>query len=418
MEKRTHADYSEAGRKRRQMNILIVEDSGTKLAKIRKCLDGVGFDAVVEKGNVADALQWLNQHKCDLLILDLQVPLRKDERPQQTGGQELLRKILRKDSNANIPAHVLGLTAHQNLQRSCRSIFESEGWVIVHYDPSKSDWEVSVQNTVSRLVHSAANEVRRKRLVLPLHGIRTFAAWHLTMADVCAEENWVCPTHRWWYGWFSLFHFLSPFSRFAKIKWFREQYSMAMREYVAICSTDQPPCVVAHSFGTFILGNALLRYRDIRVDRVVLCGSILPIQFPWDELIANGQVSEVLNEVGKEDRWPTICSFIIPGSGASGRVGFTRKHKSLLQEFHNLSHSEYFDAGQIRSRWIPFLRTKGESIKFQGAQYVERPSGDHPILTWILSPVVFVILIVVLFGLLVVTVKALNLLLDLVWSWI
>ena len=192
---------------------------------------------------------------------------------------------------------------------------------------------------------------------------------------------------------------------------------MAMREYGAISFADRPPSVVAHSFGTFILGNALLRYRDIRVDKVILCGSILPMQFPWDELISNGQVSEVLNDVGTEDRWPTICSFVVPGTGASGRVGFIRKHSRLRQEFHNLSHSEYFDAGQIRSRWIPFLKSGDVFIDGRRDQLVERPASDHPFWAWLLCPVMYLILVVSLIGLFVATVKLANLLIDFILKW-
>ena len=58
------------------------------------------------------------------------------------------------------------------------------------------------------------------------------------------------------------------------------------------------PSVIAHSFATYLLGNALLHYPYLRFNRVLLCGSILPPSFPWDAIIDRGQVQAVRNEYG------------------------------------------------------------------------------------------------------------------------
>lgn len=67
--------------------------------------------------------------------------------------------------------------------------------------------------------------------------------------------------------------------------------------------SSERPSIVAHSFGTYIFGNALMRYPFLRFNKVLLCGSILPADFPWDVLVDRGQVQAVRNEHGARDTW-------------------------------------------------------------------------------------------------------------------
>lgn len=99
------------------------------------------------------------------------------------------------------------------------------------------------------------------RIVFLLHGIRTHARWQRGFADVASHHNWKCPLDGWWYGRFSVFQFLTPFARRAKVAWFRSRYTTAFKEHQRIisASSDRLPSVVAHSFGTYILGYALLK---------------------------------------------------------------------------------------------------------------------------------------------------------------
>ena len=195
------------------------------------------------------------------------------------------------------------------------------------------------------------------RVVFTLHGIRTHAAWQRAFAEVAANANWRCRLDRWNFGYFSLLRFLLPGQRRTRVKWFRRTYHDEVHDR-DLRLDDNQPSIVAHSFGTYILGNALLSYDNLRFDKIILCGCILPTNFPWHELIDRGQVQAVRNEYGTRDLWTGIVSWFVRGAGASGIHGFTCTHERLEQKKFNYSHSEYFDRGHMTHNWIAFLNRK------------------------------------------------------------
>ena len=123
------------------------------------------------------------------------------------------------------------------------------------------------------------------QVICPLHGIRTLAMWQRGLSDLLARHGWVCRLDRWSYGRFSILAFVTPWTGEAKLGWLRRQYDAEMHDRRLILAKGRPPSVVAHSFGTYILGYTLLGFDFIRFDKVILCGSILPPDFPWDHLI-------------------------------------------------------------------------------------------------------------------------------------
>ena len=194
--------------------------------------------------------------------------------------------------------------------------------------------------------------------VVTLHGIRTHASWQRAFAEVGSRAGFNCRLDRWNFGYFTIFKFLMPWSRQAKLNWFRGTYHDEFGERATSALSDEHPSIVAHSFGTYILGNALLRYPYLRFNKVILCGSILPEGFPWDVLIDRGQVQAVRNEYGSRDIWSHVAPWMVPGTGRSGVTGFTNQHSRLDQERFDFSHSEYFERGHMEERWLPFLRRK------------------------------------------------------------
>jgi len=89
---------------------------------------------------------------------------------------------------------------------------------------------------------------------------------------------------------------------------------------------------------------------------VILCGSILPEDFPWNDVLDRGQVTAVLNEFGINDRWSRIVHWFIAGSGASGQRGFRCRSQWLTQKQFLFDHSEYFARGHMEESWFEFIR--------------------------------------------------------------
>jgi serine/threonine-protein kinase len=193
-----------------------------------------------------------------------------------------------------------------------------------------------------------------QQLVVALHGIRTQAAWQRAFAEVAGMAGLGALVDRWNFGYFSSIRFLMPWARLAKVRWFRETYQTEFKDRGSERSLGAPS-IVAHSFGTYILGNALLRYPYLKFDKVLLCGSILPVDFPWDRLIERGQVQSVRNEFGREDVWTRAVGWFVAGTGPSGLIGFSARHPQFEQEQFDFAHSEYFERGHMQNRWVPFL---------------------------------------------------------------
>ncbi len=197
--------------------------------------------------------------------------------------------------------------------------------------------------------------VPSRGVVFMLHGIRTAARWQRAFSEVASARGWGCRTDRWNFGYFSVLRLLLPAARQAKIEWCRRAYQEEIADREVELADGELPSVVAHSFGTYILGYALLHYPYLRFDRVLLCGSILPVDFPWGQILDRRQVKSVRNEYGTRDLWTRLVRLGVPDAGSSGIDGFSTDRPEVEQERFSFSHSEYFDKAHMRARWTTFL---------------------------------------------------------------
>src|SRR5215831_2288593 len=123
---------------------------------------------------------------------------------------------------------------------------------------------------------SAASPESRHIVVL-IHGIRTQAPWAEMVAGILRQQCHVevVPLR---YGYFDLFRFLSP------VLTRRKPVNRILRELRIVRATypDSKISVIAHSFGTYALCQALAQ-PDIRIERLILCGSVVHSEFRWDQ---------------------------------------------------------------------------------------------------------------------------------------
>jgi hypothetical protein len=144
------------------------------------------------------------------------------------------------------------------------------------------------------------------------------------------------------------------------------------------------PSIIAHSFGTHLIGKALLKQPHITVDRVILTGAVLPKSYEWEKLVEEPtRVNQVRNEMGKKDR--IVCLAGLVGwlirdhIGNAGLKGFNKNSQIIhtskgpfgeCKECENLkkaacihnipieyfTHSDHFiDVRYARTFWLPFL---------------------------------------------------------------
>jgi hypothetical protein len=221
----------------------------------------------------------------------------------------------------------------------------------------------------------------QEHVVLLVHGIRTNARWVGMVKDTIQRTSstplTVEPVS---YGNFSLWRFLLPGpTRWSPIsvvgKYLRAvrarqndlQHSKFERRLIS---------VIAHSFGTYCLFRVLDQNPNIALNRVILCGAVLPQNFDIGRYRAQLGSSKVLNECGDRDPWPVIAKKVAWGCGAAGTFGLFSER--AINRFHRNGHSDYFDAGFVRDMWVPFLET-GE-VK---ASEWDKARSEHPGPRWI-----------------------------------
>lgn len=102
----------------------------------------------------------------------------------------------------------------------------------------------------------------------------------------------------------------------------------ALRDEARAQGFEGRPDVIAHSFGTWLLGHILQAEISrpagdrLTFGRLILTGCILRPDFDWKRLKDEGLVEDVLNHYGTSDLVVPWAHFTIVDSGPSGRRGF------------------------------------------------------------------------------------------------
>src|SRR5262249_40006971 len=124
------------------------------------------------------------------------------------------------------------------------------------------------------------------------------------------------------YGFMSALQFALPGVRQQFARRVRDSLTQAVATY-----RNAEYFVLAHSNGTYALADALFQYEGIRLNRVVLAGSVLPTQFDWSVIIGRKQVVALRNDRAARD-WPVgaLCSALrglgMRDVGTAGVDGF------------------------------------------------------------------------------------------------
>lgn len=137
------------------INILLVDDSNDKVANIIKVIreisENITVDVVID---FVSAQQHLISSQYDLLILDINLPIRVGEEPSLETGKNLLHELNRK-STIQSPYFIISLTQYSD---ECSSI--SDVWQTVKYSPENIDWKSPIINLIKHIVKCGVSESR------------------------------------------------------------------------------------------------------------------------------------------------------------------------------------------------------------------------------------------------------------------
>lgn len=205
------------------------------------------------------------------------------------------------------------------------------------------------------LVH----KVVRDHAVVMIHGIRTDARWIERIERVLKQgDHQLYPVANG-YGYFDVVRFLLP------LKSLRQAAVTKVKTRIDNLLKDQPQItkvsVIAHSFGTFLVGEMLRNDPTFRLHRLLLCGAILPSDYPWEKHAQqvgpfndpNHVTRRLINDCGWRDFWPVFAQSITWGYGSSGRFGF--QMPLVRDRYHDLDHSGFFTEDFAKTYWLSAL---------------------------------------------------------------
>ena len=212
--------------------------------------------------------------------------------------------------------------------------------------------------TFYQLVGKTSRDIR---WMIVVHGMNSRAKWQEEFSwQIANRLRYSAPILIYKYGWATID---------VLIRWLHRKLAKRLGERVRIAiaqaeSSQRPPRpdLIAHSFGTHLLSMVLSDpdFADIKFGRIITAGSIIRPDFDWDSLIENGRVEAVLNHVGGRDKPVLFAQFAIPGTGPSGRVGYTAK-RVINVSAPTFEHSDYFLNENLRAQisdgglWHNFL---------------------------------------------------------------
>jgi alpha-beta hydrolase superfamily lysophospholipase len=190
----------------------------------------------------------------------------------------------------------------------------------------------------------APRATRYRAALISLHGMSTTGKWQKDLTpDVFDRGIRYMPLD---YG----FAVIGVLCRRRRQKIIRD----ILRAYREQRQHSRRLAVVAHSFGSLTLMQAILERKGLRFARVVLFGCIVHRRYPWSQVTS--RIDRVLHERSRSDLLPLIAPIFIPNSGASGCIGF-KNTPSFVEErvYKGTRHSKLQFRRHYRDVWIPFI---------------------------------------------------------------
>ena len=218
-------------------------------------------------------------------------------------------------------------------------------------------------------VRRAGIEYRYVGWLYALHGMASRGAWQEAFSwNVSTTYSRMVPVRIQKYGFITL-GILVKFRQRRMIEEVIKTLRIAQQGASKVTLKTKPD-VIAHSFGTWLIGHALLERPELEIGRLVLLGSALRPDFDWATLFRRKQVEAVLNHYGKKDSIIPLSHYAVPDAGPSGRRGFDSPLEwddslpdastvliNLPQE--NFGHSDFFQEEYLEDMftkyWKPFL---------------------------------------------------------------
>ncbi|PKG38002.1 response regulator [Psychromonas sp. Urea-02u-13] len=345
------------------IRVLVVEDNKIKYELIKEKLVAIGVTAICDVENIYDAETELKSSHFDILILDMQLPMRKLGKKSDNAGLSLLKtlkhSIKKNKSRFKIPNVIIGLTEHPEIFKKQAKSFSEQRVFAYQYNNCSDDWAVQIISSIEEYVATKEVAVEKKeamRIIYSIHGIMTFGEWQTDFDNHLIDKNRNEIIHvKFQYNFFPIISFLIPYFRKTEVNSFVKELLDLQSQY-----PNSEVDVIAHSFGTYILKQAAEEMSLIsspNFNRFILCGSVLKPKFPFSDLINKYTLNGILNECALSD-FPLILSHSVAwGLGMGGRVGFKGTYVDAVKnQYREGGHSSFFNKKTF-DEWLLYLDT-------------------------------------------------------------
>jgi len=348
------------------ISILVVEDDNEKYELVEeKVLEtGISKSFISRAKNVFDTLEALKNSQFDILILDLQLPKRDGEQKKDTAGLDILKTIKhdarRKRDVYRTPQLIIGLTQFTELFDEQAKLFTEQRVFSYFFDGNDQSWVASIKETITEYAHSKQFLVAPKsidRVIYSIHGIMSYGGWQNQLDEYLISQNAEYKHIKFQYNFLPFISFLIPPLRKIEVNSFIKEL-----QGLADQNRDVEVNIIAHSFGTYVVAKSLSKIPLIscpKVNRVILCGSVLKSRFQFQSIINKFNISGILNDCAVADKALIGSQVFALGLGMGGRVGFKNTYSELLKNrYLNGSHGTFFN-NKTFSDWVHFIDNKG-----------------------------------------------------------
>ncbi len=351
---------------------LIVDDNNKRYENLIKVLSlefSIPQDHIDRAIYVKQALNYLKTNFYSMAFIDMSLPINEDDiRPESDAGVRILKYLT--GNNYKKPGRVIGFTAFEDDVERKKREFEKFGFKFFHAPSHDLSWLASLKEQIiyDNDLFELISRSNYDYALVTVHGIRTFGPWQEKLSRKISEKNSIKQLSHFSFK-FTLidtFSFLIPKKRRFFIDLFKDEFIKWLEE-----NPSRKVVFFAHSFGTYILINALKEIPENLLknncELIVLCGSVLNQSFDIRSIQLKTQAT-IVNECATNDTALLFSEAFVPGTGMAGRLGFVGlSSNKLINRFHKGDHSVYFKDSFIENKWLPLLDAPAKIVEINEA---------------------------------------------------
>lgn len=325
------------------MRIVIVDDSDARSELILRKLSTLSFAGAIDVTRCASADEARRAFlsPCDLAVLDLLLPKKRLGTPAAAIGVALLNDVCNPESRYIRPRMIVGLTADGAGLTSYRKQYATQASIVLDGALNDLDWLEALIAQVESLAaaQKKIQQTKVDRVLITIHGIRTYGKWQQRLSESITGYSRNFESVELKYEFVDFVSFFFPLTRAASLERNVNRLLLELEKH-----SKRDVYIVAHSFGTLIVSEALRRWQPgggKKLSCVILAGSPIDREVDIEHIVSKSV--RTVNECGTLDCTLLFARVFLIGLGDAGRSGFLRSNSdNFINRYYCGGHSLYF----------------------------------------------------------------------------